>query len=171
MDTTVRPYRAEDRAAVRRICYVTGYMGDSPAWYWRDVESFADLWTRYYTDEEPESALVADRGGEVVGYLLGCVDTTRAEGPGSLMRHHAVRRMCLLRPGTAGVMWRMIADVVRDSVLGKVPLPVALIDDRWPAHLHIDLLPEARAGGVGRALMAAWLERLRSGMVSAKPTL
>src|SRR5579864_4210684 len=36
MDVAIRPYRAEDRQAVREICYATGYMGDSPAWYWRD---------------------------------------------------------------------------------------------------------------------------------------
>ena len=33
---------------------------------------------------------------------------------------------------------------------------------RWPAHLHIDLLPEARGSGVGRQLMARWLDALRA---------
>jgi ribosomal protein S18 acetylase RimI-like enzyme len=161
-DVVVRPYRAEDREMVREVCYATGYMGDSPHWYWRDAESFADLWSRYYTDREPQSAFVATSpDGVVVGYLLGCVDTTKADDFNRLVGYHAVRRYCLVRPGTAGFLWRTIADVLRDNVLRRQPVPAPLHDDRWPAHLHINLLPEARAGGVGRRLMLLWLDRLR----------
>jgi GNAT superfamily N-acetyltransferase len=35
------------------------------------------------------------------------------------------------------------------------------IDLRWPAHLHIDLLPAARGTGRGGALMERWLDQLR----------
>lgn len=158
----VRPYRAEDRQMVRDVCYATGYMGDSPEWYWRDVESFADLWSRYYTDREPESVFVATRpDGMVVGYLLGCVDTAKEDEFNRLVGYHALRRYCLLRPGTAGYMWRTMADVLRDNVIGRRPVPSPLHDQRWPAHLHINLLPEARAGGIGRRLMMLWLDRLR----------
>jgi ribosomal protein S18 acetylase RimI-like enzyme len=161
-DIIVRPYRAEDRQMVRDVCYATGYMGDSPQWYWRDVESFADLWSRYYTDREPESVFVAMRpDGAVVGYLLGCADTSKANEFNRLVRHHALRRYCLVRPGTAGFIWRTVADVLRDNVIGRRPVPAPLHDERWPAHLHIDLLPEARAGGVGRRLITVWLDRLR----------
>ncbi len=36
---------------------------------------------------------------------------------------------------------------------------------RWPAHLHIDLLPQACGSGVGAALMCRWLDSLRAGGV------
>jgi ribosomal protein S18 acetylase RimI-like enzyme len=39
-------------------------------------------------------------------------------------------------------------------------------DDRWPAHLHIDLLPVARGQGAGRRLVDAWFTRLRERGVS-----
>jgi ribosomal protein S18 acetylase RimI-like enzyme len=161
MEILVRPYRPEDRQMVRDICYATGYMGDSPDWYWRDVESFSDLWSRYYTDREPESLLVgAGPDDVVVGYLLGCVDTTKENEFNRLLGYHALRRYCLLRPGTAGYLWRTVADVLRDNVVGRRPLPAPLHDQRWPAHLHINLLPEARAQGLGRQLMRRWLDRL-----------
>lgn len=35
------------------------------------------------------------------------------------------------------------------------------IDPRWPAHLHIDLLPVARGSGLGAALMERWLDQLK----------
>ena len=158
----MRPYQPGDRDAVRRICYRTGYMGESPEWYWRDQESFADMWTRYYTDDEPASALVAERDGRVEGYLLGCVDSRQAVDPTRLALYHALRRLCLGRPGTAGVMWRTMADVVRDNRVGGMPLPVTPFDERYPSHLHIDLMSSVRGAGVGRRLVERFLERLDS---------
>lgn len=154
---TIRPYRPADRARVREIAYATGYMGESPAWYWRDVVSFADAWTAWYTDHEPESAFVADDGDSVVGYLVGCLDTARAPSARDTITRLMIRRQLLLRPGTAGFFWRSIRDVLRDP---SVPSG-ELSDPRWPSHLHINLLPAARGHGAGRGLMEAWLERLR----------
>jgi ribosomal protein S18 acetylase RimI-like enzyme len=154
-EPSVRSYRPEDRAAVRHICHETGYMGEPAAWYWRDRESFADLFSGYYTDREPESALVAESAGRVVGYLLGCVDSRRATPAAAVLRRHLLGRGIALRPGTAGFIWRSVFDLCRDP-----GIPQELRDARWPAHLHIDLLPEARGQGVGAALMRRWLERL-----------
>ena len=160
-DIEIRPYEASDRAGVRNVCYLTGYMGDRVDWLYRDVESFADLFSGYYTDGEPESAIVAVRAGRVVGYLLGCVDTKRAWDPGKVLGRHIIRRGLAFRPGTAGFVWRSAADLLRDRVRG-VPFPEAkVLDDRWPAHLHIDLLTEARGSGVGSRLVHLWLDRLR----------
>ena len=157
-DVVVRRYVASDREAVRRICVDTGYMGDPVGWLWADRASFADLFTSWYTDHEPGSAFVADCDGRVVGYLLGCRDTRRVGPPTRVLRRH-LRRGVLLRPGTAGVLWRSMADIARDRVRGR-PVPTGFVDDRWPAHLHIDLLPEARSHGVGALLIDRWIEVL-----------
>jgi len=156
----VRPYRDSDRAQVRHVCHVTGYMGEPVAWMWRDTESFADLFTSYYTDAEPESALVADLDGVVAGYLLGCVDSTKAWNPATIFGRHFLRRGIGFRPGTAGVVWRSFGDVVVDGVRRRLP-SVSVHDNRWPAHLHIDLLPSIRSRGVGGRLMHRWLGTLR----------
>ncbi len=154
----VRAYRPEDRARVREICHRTGYMGEPADWYWRDAESFADIWTAWYTDHEPESCLVVEWQGRAAGYLTGCVDTARAARPAAEIRRQILRRWLLLRPGTAGFLWRGLADTLREGNAATD----ALQDPRYPAHLHIDLLPEVRGQGMGAALMRAWLERLRA---------
>jgi len=154
---TIRPYRAEDRERVREITFETGYMGEPAAWYWRDAVSFADIWSGYYTDHEPESAFVAVEAGTVVGYLLGCLDTARAPSPRAAITRQLLRRQLLLRPGTAGFFWRSIADTLRNP---SVPSG-ELSDPRWPSHLHINLLRAARGQGAGRGLVSAWLDRLR----------
>ena len=99
----------------------------------------------------------ADRDGEVLGYLAGCVDSTRAPSPKAALTRVAVRYALLLRPGTAGFFWRGI----RES-LGRETPSGELRDPRWPAHLHIDLLPQGRGQGVGTALVNAWFARLRA---------
>jgi ribosomal protein S18 acetylase RimI-like enzyme len=139
-------------------------MGEPAAWMWRDVESFADLFTSYYTDAEPQSALVVELDGVVAGYLLGCVDSTTAWNPASIFGRHFIRRGIGLRPGTAGMVWRSFGDVAVAAVRRRLP-PVAFSDERWPAHLHIDLLPQVRGLGVGATLMRRWLDSLRAGGV------
>lgn len=152
---TVRPYAPRDRAAVRRICHVTGFMGDPADWYWRHADSFADIWSGYYTDEEPDSCFVAVRGDDVVGYLAGCVDTRTAPSTSRALGRAALRYGLFVRPGTARFLWRGVADSLRDGA------PEELVDDpRWPSHLHINLAPEGRGAGAGSALMTAWLARL-----------
>ncbi len=153
----VRRYRAEDRAAVRLVAYETGYLGDSAKRYWRDFPSFADIWTSYYTDHEPKSVFVAEGKSGVVGYLVGCVESAHAPTPAAALARQLIRRALLLRSGTAGFLWRSIWDAARQR---QSPTGV-LNDRRWPSHLHVNLLHEARGRGVGSQLMKAWFWRLR----------
>src|ERR1700744_5113423 len=67
----VRFYEPRDRAALRRICADTGCLGTPIDPLFEDRELFADYLTQYYTDHEPESTLVCEGDGEVMGYLLG----------------------------------------------------------------------------------------------------
>jgi ribosomal protein S18 acetylase RimI-like enzyme len=156
-ESAIRAYRSTDRAAVRRIAFATGFMGEPVDWLWGDAESFADVFIKYYTDAEPESLLVAEDAGVVVGYLSGCVDSGRAHGAAQREITRIIARGAFFRPSIAGFFWRALADIARDrgapdDVLG---------DSHWPAHLHINLLPQGRGQGLGRQLMDAWFERLR----------
>ena len=68
---TIRSFRASDRAAVRRLCCQTGFLGAPIDPVYEDHELFADFLTTYYTDHEPESSFVLEVDGELKGYLLG----------------------------------------------------------------------------------------------------
>jgi ribosomal protein S18 acetylase RimI-like enzyme len=155
--TGVRKYTTGDRAAIQEICYRTGYLGDSAARFWRHKKSFVEAWTSYYIDQEPESLYVATRGAEVVGYLTGCVDTASATKSKGSMTSQIVRYGWLFRPGTAGFFWRAICDGMRDESVATDEF----VNARWPAHPHINLLPDARGSGLGRALIERWFDQLR----------
>lgn len=157
---TVRNYRPEDREAVRRICFETGMMGDSIDAQYRDVESFADMLTSYYTDAEPESAYVAELDGKVVGYMLSCFDTRRTWKPGNIALRHLFTRATFFRPGTAWFYWRGVLDMVLDFFLA--PRRPAIDLKQFPSHTHNNLLPSGRGGGVGREFFFRVFDRLKT---------
>ncbi|QBD74765.1 GNAT family N-acetyltransferase [Ktedonosporobacter rubrisoli] len=156
-DAGIRKYREGDREAIQDICYLTGYMGNSAACYWRHKPSFVEIWTSYYIDHEPASLYVATIDNRVVGYLTGCLDTSSAPKLENIMTAQITKYGLLFRPGTAGFLYRALLDSLRE----KQGATGELLDERWPAHLHINLLPDARGTGLGRALMQRWFEHLR----------
>ena len=96
----VGPYRPADRAGVRSVACLTGYRGGPIDAFYPDRESFADWATAYFTDREPERALVVRRDDRVVGYMLLTRDARRAERETlRLARRHLLRRFLWARPG------------------------------------------------------------------------
>jgi GNAT superfamily N-acetyltransferase len=153
----VRAYEPRDRPWVRDISFATGFMGESAESFWRHRASWADIWTSYYTDREPESLHVATMDDAVVGYLAGCMNTASMDPSTDELISAAIRRHWLIfRPGTAGFLYRAMLDSWRDGQGSGGDF----VDPRWPAHLHIDLLPVARGIGLGEALMERWLRQL-----------
>jgi ribosomal protein S18 acetylase RimI-like enzyme len=156
IDIGIRKYSEGDREAIQDICYLTGYMGDSPAYFWRHKQSFVEVWTSYYLDHEPESVYVAIKDDLVVGYLTGCLNTALAKSD-AILQSAIIKYGLLFRPGTAGFFWRAIFDGMKDKHVATGEL----IDERWPSHLHLNLLPVARGTGRGAALMKSWSEQLK----------
>lgn len=152
MNCRVRSYQATDREAVRSICADTGFMGNPIDAIFSDRDAFADFFTRYYTDYEPECALVTEDvdTGEVVGYLLGCVR----------YRYQAMKQVSLmltrLAPKVIGrfacarynrASREFLYWVLFKSVRETPPAP------RRAAHFHINLLPAYRNGVSGREMI------------------
>ena len=163
-DPFVRPYRRDDRDDVREICFRTGFMGRPVAGQFSDRDAFAHLFCTWYVDHRPECAWVVDDGsGRAVGYLIGSPDVPGRDGPEG-WRHvagfalgHGIGRGVLVRPGTSAFLRRAGRDLRADR---RVLAPVA-DTRRFPAELHINLLPVVRGRGFGGALMRTFLGRLR----------
>jgi GNAT superfamily N-acetyltransferase len=101
---------------------------------------------------------VATMDDAVVGPLAGCRNTAAMRPNTDQLLTAAIRKHWLLvRPGTAGFLWRGLLDSLRDRERASGDF----LDPRWPAHLHIDLLPTARGTGAGAALMQRWLAQLQ----------
>ena len=158
----IRPFRPADRPAVRHICAACAWLG-APAperigdeWIW------AEFWTRFFTDRHQRlSWVVADESsGRVVGYLTGTDDVRRFDRyvpfllPGVLAR--VIRKRLLRRPTSRRALLRLLRSFVR----GELALPAG-VARRYPATFHVNLLPEARRRGLGRAMFERFLARLQ----------
>jgi len=112
-------------------------------------------------DLEPQSLFVAEDDDALVGYLTGCVDSSAFPAESTRMEQAIRRHRLLLRRHSAAFfvrgLWDMGKAMARsDTTSGEFD------DPRWPAHLHINVAPEARGTGAANELMTQWLDRLRA---------
>ena len=131
---------------------------------WRDEPSFADAFSGYYTDLEPESATVATIDDRVVGYLLGCRDI-RSGPPTRRWRSPATSCAGASRsgPGTAPMIWRSVGDVATDLGRRRVRRATTATSTRpTPPTCTSTSCPTPGATGVGGRLVRRWLDRLRA---------
>jgi len=137
-------------------------MGEPVEAYFEGRELFADMWTKYWTDYEPESALVAEVEGQVVGYLLGCLDTDRQEKIFAReIQPKLVRDFFIQGNFLSSKNWRYLRRVVRSYRRGEFHDPMKMVKSLYPAHLHTNIAPaEFRGQGLGKALMQAYLAYL-----------
>lgn len=148
----VGPARPEDRDAIGAVAFATAFFGEPAPPFFPDVALFTQLWVAPYLDAG--WAWIARHEGRVVGYCIG------ADRPEPL-RRAAVARLP-----------RVVVDTVRGRYPGwgaalrlawravRYPPPRAPTR-RYPAHLHLNVLSEARGSGIGRRLLRACLDDVR----------
>jgi ribosomal protein S18 acetylase RimI-like enzyme len=161
-----RPFERRDRKAVATILYRTGFQGESLEGTGRfdDRRLFALVHTEGYVAFHARDAFVAyDRAdGKVVGYVLGAPDSTTHD---MLFRRRMAWRIALR---AFLVSWWRYPESFR-----QVRMWSKLKEDEaapyyveYPAHLHIDILPEYQRMGIGEKLMRLFEERMSSQGVS-----
>ena len=75
----LRPFRAEDVAAVYDVCLRTGLEGEDATGHYADPDLLGHLWAGPFLAIEPEHCLVVEDDDGVAGYCLATVDTRRFE--------------------------------------------------------------------------------------------
>lgn len=159
----VRPYRPGDRAAIRRLCCDTGFLGQPIERVFADRELYADLYVEPYLRYEEDLAFVAEAEGRVVGYLLGAARADFAR-----LRVFAASRVALkmLARYVEGAYrhspdgGRFVRWLLTRSFREQPPRPDCA------AHLHFNLSAEVRGRGVAIALWRRFEMALRERAVS-----
>ncbi|WP_127792733.1 GNAT family N-acetyltransferase [Agromyces sp. LHK192] len=149
----IRPYRVADRDRIRHICLLTARGGGDATGVYSDDSLMPEVFALPYVEYAPDLAfVVADDDDLAVGYVLGVADTAafvdwyaREWAPGFRERHPSPG------PVTAAAPTFTEAELLE---AGGDPerMRIAELDD-YPAHLHIDLLPELQGLGFGRRLI------------------
>lgn len=155
----IRPYRPADRPALYQICLRTGDSGGDATGRYADPQLVGHVYVGPYLLLCPRLAfVVADRAGTPLGYAIGTADTPGFEAACERRWWPPLRRRY---PDPAAVpAGQRTPDQQLAHLIHYPATTPRTLTDRYPAHLHIDLLPAAQGRGVGRALMTRLLAAL-----------
>ncbi|WP_380164128.1 GNAT family N-acetyltransferase [Jannaschia sp. R86511] len=148
---SVRPYRRSDDAGLAEVCLRTAADGEDATDRYTHAGLPGAVYAVPYVRFEPDLCLVVDdgtRAGRVSGYVLGTSDTVAFEQWCERAWWPDVRRRFPLAeqaPASPDEALARLADRPRST-----PRHVT---DRYPAHLHVDLLPAVQGEGWGRRLL------------------
>ena len=138
---SIRSYHSKDTENLKKICIKTA----SPAFQGKKLTETAlvDVYCRYYIENEPESCFVlADENDMAQGYVL-C-----AKNYDEYKKIFKKKYLKTWNPVTL-IMGNFALKSIKDYV------------KEYPAHLHIDLLPECQGKGYGRKLIETLIGCLR----------
>ncbi|WP_407360092.1 GNAT family N-acetyltransferase [Microbacterium sp. LBN7] len=148
MPSSIRPYRPSDRAAIYEICTKTADAGADATGILSDDDLWGELFAVPYVERHPDLAWVVETDdGRTIGYIVGTDDTDAFY---TWFRDEWWPAFRERFPRPQQVVTR--EDRMIEYGYERAPGVDAEVSD-YPAHLHIDLLPETQGQGLGRRLM------------------
>jgi ribosomal protein S18 acetylase RimI-like enzyme len=151
----IRPAIPCDRDALFRICLKTADGGKDATMLYSDPKLPGYVWAVPYSVLEPQFAFVLAEGAKVIGYVVAAPDTVAFERRLDTEWWPSVRR------ATEGLAPTRPLDA---DLLERINVPRRHADwlaADYPAHLHINLLAQARSSGWGRRMVDVELAALR----------
>jgi ribosomal protein S18 acetylase RimI-like enzyme len=148
MGLRIRRYQDADHDALYDICVRTADAGGDARGKYSSDDLMPDLFAGPYVFLEPRFAFVLDDGDRAVGYVIGTPDTAafaRAYRE-RWIPHLADRYQVPPNPPVTPDDQMLALHYAPERLLWS-ELP------RYPAHLHIDLLPGFQGNGHGRKLI------------------
>ena len=167
MNFSIRPYQPADEDAVENITYRTGFKGQGLDGrdYFNDKRLFFMIFIAYYAHYEPEHFFVAvdEASQEVVGFICGTTNTSRQEKRFAINMYWRIALRALLYTS-----WRNPKTFKTLLGLGKVlpdmreePETPIDIPAEYPAHLHINVLPDYHHMGIGTQMISHFEDHLK----------
>lgn len=158
--TEIRSFEPADLEACYAISLATGFEGGDASHLYRDPTMMGHIYVAPYALLEPGLALMVEDDDGVAGFAVGAADTTTWEERlerdwwPSLRGRYA--DPADLAPDARTPDQRRAFMIHHPT---KTPAAVA---GKYPAHLHLNLLPRLQRRGAGSRLLGEWLARAGS---------
>jgi GNAT superfamily N-acetyltransferase len=153
----IRSFKPADLDALYEISLATGHEGSDASHFYSDGMLMGHVYAAPYALLEPSLALVVEDERGVAGFALGTPDTdywadrlenewwpnlrTVYDDPGNI-------------PASS---WS--ADQQRAFMIHHPVRTPQWITERYPAHLHLNLLARLQGRGIGRLIFSEWIGR------------
>ncbi len=155
---TIRPFHTDDLGALYTISLATGSAGDDASHLYADPRLIGHIYSAPYALLEPDLAFVVEDQHGVAGFVVGTADTIGWQDKLERLWWPSLRKEYALPPHAEASRW---SHDQRRIVMIHRPTPTpAGVAGRFPAHLHLNLLPRLRGHGLGRRLFNHWLTAL-----------
>ncbi|MEP2977836.1 MAG: GNAT family N-acetyltransferase [Lentilitoribacter sp.] len=141
--------------AIYAISVQTGDSGRDATTLYDDPKLMGHIYSAPYALLEPELVIVVEYNDQVVGYVVGIRDTQSWETRLEQQWWPALRDQYEAPSLTSRNSWTM--DQMRIDRIHNPRLINREISERYPAHLHMNLLPSMQRRGIGTALLDKWL--------------
>lgn len=154
--TGIRPYRVEDRPAMFEICLRTADAGKDATGQFTDDDLWGLVFAVPYVERHPDLCWVVEADdGRAIGYIVATDDTDAFERwfRDEWWPQFGTRFPRPIAPKTGE---ERIIEYAYARAPGREPN-----SGEYPAHLHIDLLPQTQGQGLGRRLIETLFAQLR----------
>lgn len=151
---SIRPVRSEDVGALYAISLATGLEGGDAAHLYDDPKLLGHIYAAPYAELEPQLALVLEDAQGVAGFAVGVIDTLEWEDRLEKEWWPRLRPLHPDPPEAFRDSWTQ--DERRWSMIHRPRRTPAGVVGKYPAHLHMNLLPRAQGKGLGSKLIAGW---------------
>lgn len=156
----IRPFKAADLDDCYAISLATGHAGGDASHLYRDPRMMGHIYIAPYALLAPALTFVIEDAGGVAGFVAGAVDTIAWERRLEKDWWPSLRRQYADPVGVPPD--KQTADQRRAAMIHHPPATPAEIAERYPAHLHMNLLPRFQRRGAGSLLLETWLAAART---------
>lgn len=151
----IRLIQDTDLDALYGISLATGFAGGDAAHIYEDKKLLGHIYSAPYARLSPDLALVVEDNFGVAGFAVGTVDTEHWEALLEREWWPELRRQ-YPDPDGAPADWTM--DQRRCAMIHHPERTPTSVARRYPAHMHLNLLPRQQRRGVGGRLLEAWID-------------
>ncbi|VAX26993.1 hypothetical protein MNBD_IGNAVI01-1420 [hydrothermal vent metagenome] len=161
MKFVIRPYHPSDLTSLYKICLLTANSGKDGTKLFNDPDLVGHFYVAPYVVLEPEVSFIVTNNGKPCGYIVGTKDSQK------FFENCEKDWFPILR---ARYPHSSESDSLNDAKAIKRIHEGHKVKEElkdYPAHLHINLLPETQGQGIGRKLMDQFINKLKELRVPA----
>lgn len=155
----IRDVRPGDETGTYHVCLKTGNYGqDGEPFYREDPDALGRIFVGPYLAYAPEFGVILEDDQGICGYALGALDSR------AFYQRYETEwrpRLCARFPAPEGdpATWTRVQQIHHLYHHPDYYCPEPY--EKYPAHLHIDLLERAQGRGFGRQMLDQVMVRLR----------